>query len=83
MSQERTRRTHEQLNHTPKHQASKQKRRQRHELNKQQKEHRYASMFLPFQPTEYELIFINRTTTIGTLNDINHRINQSNIFTML
>jgi hypothetical protein len=47
--------------------TNKRKRELRHELNKVLKEHEYASTYSPFEPTGYEIIFVNRRTSIDTL----------------
>ena len=49
-------------------------------LRKKLKEHRYASTYPPFEPSPYEMIFINHTTTENTLIELNDAIIGSDIF---
>jgi hypothetical protein len=62
--------------------TNKRKRELRHELNKVLKEHEYASTYSPFEPTGYEIIFVNRRTSIDTLITLDTKIKQTNIFTL-
>ena len=73
---------HYQLNHMPSSFTNKRKRELRHELNKVLKEHKYASTYSPFQPTGYELIFVNRTTSTNTLVKLDTKIKETHIFTL-
>ena len=62
--------------------STKPKRRCSRGLNKQLREQKYASTLPLFQPTNYEIIFINRTTSIEKLTELNQQINQTKIFMM-
>jgi hypothetical protein len=73
---------HYQLNNIPSSFTNKRKRELRHELNKVLKEHEYASTYLPYEPTEYEVVFINRITSINTLITLDAKIKETNIFTL-
>ncbi len=72
---------HYQLKHIPSSLTDKRKRELRHELNKVLKEHKYASTYLPFEPTGYEIVFVNRKTSIDTLIALDIKTKQTNIFT--
>ena len=82
LSSEQIQRINQQLDDMPTSWNTKRKRGYRRELNKQLREHHYASSLPLFQPTDYELIFINRITSIETLTQLNQQINQTKIFTM-
>ena len=82
LSSEQIQRINQQLDDMPTSWNMKRKRGYRRELNKQLREHHYASSLPLFQPTDYELIFINRITSIETLTQLNQQINQTKIFTM-
>jgi hypothetical protein len=73
---------HYQLNNIPSSITNKRKSELRHELNKVLKEHKYASTYLPYEPTEYEVVFVNRTTPIYTLVTLDTRIKETKIFTL-
>jgi hypothetical protein len=70
------------LDNIPSSFTNQQKRQTRHTLREKLKEHHYAWNNPPFQPSQYELIFINRTTSTETLIKLDDAINQSNIFTL-
>jgi hypothetical protein len=62
--------------------TNKRKRELRHELNKVLKGHKYASTYLPYEPTGYEIVFVNRITPINTLVTLNTKIKETKIFTL-
>jgi len=66
----------DQLQHIPDTLTSKRKHSLRHDLNKQLQEHNYASRYPPYQPTPYEIVFINRTTTSDVLIQLDQEIQQ-------
>jgi hypothetical protein len=73
---------HYQLNNIPSSFTNKRKSQLRRELNKVLKEHKYASTYLPYEPTAYEVVFINRTTSINTLVSLDTKIKETKIFTL-
>lgn len=62
--------------------STKRKRGYRRGFDKQLREHNYATTLPLFQPTNYEIVFINRTTSIEKLTELNQRINQTKTFMM-
>ncbi len=65
---------HYQLNNMSSSFTNKRKSELRHELNKVLKEHKYASTYLPYEPTGYEVVFVNRITSINTLITLDTKI---------
>jgi len=82
LSPEQLNAIHHQLNNIPSSYTNKRKNELRRELNKVLREHKYASTYLPYEPTEYEIIFINRLTSINTLITLDTKINETKIFTL-
>jgi hypothetical protein len=73
---------HYQLNNMPSSFTNKRKSELRHELNKVLKEHKYASTYLLYEPTGYEVVFVNRITSINTLVTLDTKIKKTKIFTL-
>lgn len=51
-------------------------------IKKKLKEHQYASRISPFEPSYFDLIFINRTTSTNTLNRLIDLVTGSSWFTL-
>lgn len=80
-SQEREK-LRDQLNHIPKWFTTQQRQDFQRTIKKKLKEDEYASKFPRFTPTNYEIIFVNRTTTIETLTQLINLIDHSTFFTL-
>ena len=72
----------DQLHHIPASFNAKQRQSFKREIDKKLKEHKYASRFHPFEASFSDVIFINRTTTIQTLNHILNLIENTTWFTL-
>jgi hypothetical protein len=72
----------DQLDHIPASFNTKQRQSFQREVRKKLKEHDYASRFPPFAPSISDLIFINRTTSTGTLNHTINLIENTTWFTL-
>ena len=71
-----------QLEHIPRSFTAKQKQTFQREIKKKLKEHEYASQFLPFESSFFDIIFINRTTSTDTLNRLISLVKDSLWFTL-
>lgn len=72
----------DQLNHIPQSFIAQQRHNFQRVVKKKLKEHAYASKFSPFTPTHYEIVFVNRTTTIETLHKLINLVDRSILFTL-